>query len=412
MRNLKIAARIFHTHRTRTLLSVLGVVIGITAVIAIINAGEALRAFMIHEMEVFGTDYVEVEIKVPSTKQTSSENAQGLAQGVSITTLKYDDALAIKEHPNISNVYAGMLGQEIVSYEGNNRVGMLWGVSAEFFAIDKNEIAVGRAFTEEEDKSLAPVVVLGYKIKQDLFGDSEALGQKIKIGQGKYRVIGVREELGGGGFVDLDDMILIPLHTLQKKIAGVDHISFILGSIIDMDQAEQTAAEITDIMRREHDITDPDKDDFAVVTSAEAMEMIGTVLNAITLLLVAIAAISLIVGGVGIMNIMYVSVLERTYEIGLRKAVGAHSTDILRQFLWEAILITALGGAVGVVFGIGLTYIASTVATNQGFDFAFIVSLPGIITAVSFMVAIGIIFGYYPARRAAKLDPVEALRYE
>jgi len=410
--SIKISSKVFETHRSRTMLSVLGIIIGITSVIMIINAGQGLKKFIMDQVEVFGTDYIEVEVKVPSTKQTSTDNASGMAQGVSITTLKHEEALEIKEHPNISQVYSGVLGQQLVSYQNENQVGLLWGVSSGFFEIDKTEIEQGRSFSEDEDDSLSQVVVLGYKIKADLFGEENALGKKIKIGNSKFKVIGVREEIGGGSFIDMDEMILIPLKTLQKKVMGIDHVSFIFASVINTKIADQTAADITEIMRQAHNITDPNKDDFAVVTSEQAMEMLGTILNGITLFLVAIAAISLIVGGVGIMNIMYVSVLERTYEIGLRKAVGATRIDILSQFLGEALLITFAGGLIGVVLGIGLSWLSSILAQSQGIMFQFVVSVPGIVTACLFMVLVGLLFGIYPAKKAAGLDPVEALRYE
>jgi len=235
LRNIKISLKVFKTHRTRSMLSVIGIIIGITSVITIINAGEGFREFIVSQVEVFGTDYIEVEVKVPATKQTSSENAGGLAQGVSITTLKHKESLGIEKHPNISRVYSAVMGQEIVSYGDNNEVGLLWGASAGFFDIDRTDIAYGREFSEEEDQSLAQVVILGHTMKQDLFGDEEALGRKIKIGKNKFKVIGVREEIGGGTFLDMDDMIIIPLRTLQKKVMGIDYISFIMASVINTD---------------------------------------------------------------------------------------------------------------------------------------------------------------------------------
>lgn len=412
LHNLKIATRIFKTHRNRTFLSVLGIVIGIASVVAIINAGESLKKFVMRQVEVFGSDYIEIEIKVPNTKQSSQENAAGVAQGISITTLKMDDAEKILEHPNIKQVYGGVMGQELITYQGVNKVGLLWGVSAGFFEIDKSKIEYGRAFTEAEDKSLQQVVILGAKIKRDLFGDDNAIGKKITIHQRKFKVIGVREEIGAGSFLDFDDMIIMPVRTLQKKVLGIDHLGFIMASVKDMKRVEQTVSEIEEIMRKQHNITDPNKDDFGVTSSVEAMEMLDTIFNALTILLVAIAAISLIVGGVGVMNIMYVSVLERTYEIGLRKAVGAKYSDILQQFLSEALLINIMGGVIGVIVGIimsiGITFLAQT----YNFEVQTIISLKGILIAVIFMLIVGVAFGFYPAKKAAQLDPVEALRYE
>lgn len=407
---LKISAKIFKTQKTRTALSILGVVIGIMSVIAIINAGEILKGYIKGSVEVFGTDYIEVEIKIPNTSQTSTENAMGQAAGISITTLKHEDTLAIAEHPNIKDVYSAVLGQDLVSYKDVNKVGYLWGVSSGFFRIDKTEIVMGREFTEDDDSSLAQVVVLGDSIKQDLFGDTNPIGQMIKINKRNFKVIGVRDRVG---FMDIyDDMILMPLQTLQKKVMGIQHISFLIGSLKNTAQSAQTVAEITDIMREQHDITDPNKEDFAVTSSEDAMAMLDSILNAMTIFLVAIAGISLIVGGVGIMNIMYVSVLERTYEIGLRKAIGAKKSDILIQFLGEAVIITSLGGIVGVVFGLILTWIIVVAAKMANFPVHFIISISGVITAVAFMVLTGILFGLYPAKQAAELNPVEALRHE
>ncbi len=410
--NLKIATKVFQTHRARTMLSVLGIVIGIMSVIIIINAGGSLKKFIMAQVEVFGSDYIEIEVKVPSTSQASTANAGGIAQGIQITTLKMDDAKKIGAHPNIKEYYGAMMGQEIISYQGINKVGLLWGVSSGFFSVDKSKIEYGRAFTNEENNSLARVVILGAQIKQDLFGEANAIGEKITINQHKYKIIGVRENIGAGTFIDFDDMIILPINTMQKKISGVDHITFIMASVKDMTQVDQTTNDIINIMRQQHHITNPDKDDFAVTSSKDAMEMLNTIFNALTILLVAITSISLIVGGVGIMNIMYVSVLERTYEIGLRKSVGARNNDILNQFLSEAILINLLGGFIGVVLGIILTAIIVLVITAKGYEIEFVISFVGIFVAVIFMLLIGVTFGFFPAKRAAELDPVEALRYE
>ncbi len=412
LNNIKIATKVFQTHRARTMLSVLGIVIGIMSVITIINAGGSLKKFIMAQIEVFGTDYIEIEVKAPSTSQASAESAGGIAQGIEITTLNINDAKKIGSHPNIKDYYAAMMGQEVINYQDVNKVGLLWGVSSGFFNVDKGQIEFGRAFTEEENNSLARVVILGAQIKEDLFGDNDALGKKISINQHKYKVIGVRENIGAGTFIDFDDVIILPIKTLQKKISGVDHLSFIMASVADMSQVGQTVDDIVKLMRQQHNISNPDKDDFAVTSSKEAMKMMDTIFNALTIFLVAITSISLIVGGVGIMNIMYVSVLERTYEIGLRKSVGANNLDILTQFLSEAILINLLGGLIGIILGIILTIFIVFVITAKGYEVEFVISLTGIFVSVIFMLIIGVAFGFFPAKRAAKLDPVEALRYE
>ncbi len=410
--NIKMASRIFYTHRTRTMLSVLGIVIGIAAVIAIINAGESLKRFVLQQVEIFGSNYIEIEIKVPATKQSSHANMSGIAQGIEITTLKLKDAQKILSHPNISQVYGGIMGQEIISYQGINKTGLLWGVSAGFFDIDTGKVEYGRPFTEEEDKNLAQVVILGSKIKQDLFGDQPAVGRKISINQRKFKVIGVREKIGVNSFIDFDDVIIMPVRTLQKKVLGIKHINFIMAKVKDMTQVEATVSDIQNILRKQHSITDPHKDDFAVTSSTEAMRMLNVVFNALTILLVAVAGISLIVGGVGIMNIMYVSVLERTYEIGLRKAIGAENKDILQQFLAEAILINLLGGFLGIILGVVLSLVITFIAQSYHFNVITVISLKGVLVSVAFMFMVGIAFGFYPAKKAAQLDPVEALRYE
>ena len=410
LKNLRIASNIIRTHRTRTFLSVLGVVIGIMSVIAIIDAGEILKSYVKKSIEVFGTDYIEVEVKVPSASQASAENAVGQAQGITITTLKHNDALAIKKHPNVKQIYSGVLGQEVVSYRDTNKVGYLLGVSEGFFEIDKTNIVLGRGFTKEENNSLAQVAILGNTIKEDLFGDTNPIGQKIKINKRNFKVIGVREKVGFMGMYD--DMILMPLSTLQKKIMGIEHVSFIMASMVDTAQSEQTATEITEIMRAQHNITDPDKDDFGVTSSDEAMNMLDTILNAMTMFLVAIAAVSLIVGGVGIMNIMLVNVTERTSEIGLRKAVGATYSHILKQFLTESATITLLGGIIGIIGGILISWAIAIAANHFHYKWDFIITPLSIILGIGISATVGIIFGSYPAAKAAKMEPVEALRNE
>ncbi len=409
---LKIAYRALKAHKVRSALTVLGLLIGVTSIIIVMNMGQGIKGYILKSVEIFGSDFIQVEVKVPSTAKNSSSNATNMAQGVTITTMKLEDAEAVGKLPNVKGFYAGQMGQAIMSKNENSKTAMLWGVSASFFDLSKLNIAEGRAYTSDEEKSEAKVVVIGQTLKEKLFGDNDALGQSVKVGNKNFRVIGIMEKQGAGSFYDMDSIVYLPLRTLQKQIMGVDYIMYFTVYMKDKNLAAETAANIEDTLRLRHNITDPNKDDFGVTTTDEAMGMINTVTGGITLLLAAIAGISLLVGGVGIMNIMYVSVLERTYEIGLRKSVGATSKNILWQFLWEAIFLTFLGGLVGVILGTLFSYAAFAVAKNFGFDWGFNFSWTGLILGVTFSVATGLIFGVYPAKKAASLSPVEALRYE
>jgi len=409
---LQIAVHALRRNKVRTLLTVLGIVIGIMAVITVMSAGKGLEAFVVEQIETFGTDVIQVEVKVPNTGKTSTANAIGIAQGIQITTLTLADAEALKKIPNIKDNYASVLGQEIVSFSGEKKQIMLWGASASFIDIDASTVSVGRFFSDDEDKSLVNVAVLGNTVKEELFGDEEALGQLIKVGRQKFKVIGVMAPRGSIAFFDLDNFIYVPVRTIQKKLMGIDHVVAITNQVYSQELADQTAAEITALLRERHDLAsnNPDKDDFSVTTMAEALEIYATIFGAISLLLSAIAGISLVVGGVGIMNIMYVSVAERTYEIGLRKSVGAAKNNILWQFLWEAIVITFLGAILGFVLGVVLSLLLSLVATGLGFGWPLVISPSSIILAIGVSLAIGLGFGVFPALAAARLDPVTALR--
>ncbi len=407
---LKIAHHAITLHKIRSALTVLGLIVGIVSIIVVINLGEGIKGFILNEVSVFGTDYIDIEIKVPSTSKTGTENAMGLAQGVSITTLTLEDAEKIAEHPNITNYYAGILGQDIAVYENENKTAMLWGVSPSFFDLYSANIQFGRAFDEQENKTYSLSSVIGYELAEKLFRyPKEAPGNKIKISGKSFKVLGVMEKQGSTFFMDLDNAVFMPVKTIQKHVLGVDHIQFIIAYIKNLDRAEITAQDIREIMRQQHGITDPDKDDFAVTTMEEAMGMVNTITGGITLLLAAIAAISLLVGDVGIMNIMYVSVAERTYEIGLRKAVGATKQNILWQFIWEAIFLTAIGGIAGVIIGELISLMAMYAANYAGLNWGYTFSSFGIFLGVGFAAATGLIFGIYPAKQASELEPIDAL---
>lgn len=403
---LRTAYKALMLHKVRSILTVLGLTIGVTSIIVVMNTGQGLENFVLSQMDMFGSGYIDIEPQVPKSSRAS------MLQATSITTLKIEDAEAVAKHPNIRDYYYGAVGQSIVRYQDETKNVLLYGFSASGFDLYGPNVEFGRPFTDEEDKSLAKVAVLASDLPEKLFGSDDPIGKRIKIGKDTFRVVGVMEEQGMAGPMNMDEIVFIPILTLQKQIMGTNHIQFIMAFLKDTSLAEQTAEDLKLIMREQHDITEPDKDDFMVVTTEEMMSIIGQVTGGISLLLIAIAGISLLVGGVGIMNIMYVSVSERTYEIGLRKAIGATKKNILWQFLWEAMFLTFLGGLIGVILGTFFTQVSLIAARYMGFDFGNLFSLFGVILGVGFSVVVGLIFGIYPARKAANMQPVEALRSE
>ncbi|MAF79748.1 hypothetical protein CL629_01575 [bacterium] len=422
----KISIKAMHSNLVRTGLTVLGMVIGIATIVVVFSAGEGVRGLLLGQIEAFGTDVIETEIKVPSSKTggaSERQSATNLAQGVQVTTLTLDDMEDIMRLPNVKDGYAGIMSQETVSYEGERRKAFLLGASASYIDIDQSEMGEGRFFTDGEDRSLSPVVVLGTKMKEILFGESDAIGRSVKIRDAKYRVIGIMEERGAVMGIDFDDFVYMPLETLQKRVSGIGHILYMVHQLHDLEIAEETAEDIRAILRMNHSIPPPaldekrgwadtGKDDFRVMTMAEAMDVWENIMSTLTILLLGIVAVSLVVGGVGIMNVMYVIVTERTHEIGLRKAVGAKYSDIMWQFLIEAVLIALTGGIVGIILGLLLSYGMSIGAGSYGLDWGFSVPIQAFVVSILFSFGFGILFGVFPARKAARMDPIVALRSE
>jgi putative ABC transport system permease protein len=415
---LKISLRALRANRVRTILAVLGVVIGIAAVIIVYSAGEGIRRLVVGQVESFGTDIIESEMRIPKkgskekADQGGTQSGISMAQGVVITTMTLEDMEDINKLPNVKNSYAGILGQEQASYGSEVKKAFLYGVSSSYVDIDKSKVEFGRFYSDAEEKSLSQVVVLGTNIKEQLFGNTDPIGKLIKIRKSKYRVIGIMEKRGSAGGLNFDDYVYIPLQTLQKRVQGINHVLFMIHQLRDVSKDDDTAEEIRTILRENHGITDPEKDDFAVITMKEMLKILDTVTGALTLLLLAIVAISLVVGGVGVMNIMYVTVTERTREIGLRKAVGANNRAILSQFLVESIIITMLGGVFGILIGIGASFAIAKIAAQYGMEWEFAVPLKSFAVALGYSGIFGIFFGVYPARRASRLDPITALRNE
>ncbi|MFH0929664.1 MAG: ABC transporter permease, partial [Candidatus Moraniibacteriota bacterium] len=398
----RLAFRNLRMNKIRTALTVIGIVIGIMSVIIVMAGGTGLKNYVLGQVDVFGTDYIQVEVKVPGVSEMSSENISGRGTGLAITTLKEKDAEAVAKIPNVRTRSAGNMDQELVSYNSVNKRVMIFGVNSSYVEIDRQIQPVeGAFFSEGDEAGAAQVAVIGAGVKKSFFGEGDAAGKNIKIKDQNYRVVGVLKERGSAGFFNFDDVVYVPFKTLNKKLLGIDYAQFITFKVKDTARMEETAVDIRETMRREHDITDPAKDDFVVMSAAEGKDMIEKVFGTINYLLLALTSISLLVGGVGIMNVMYVAVTERTHEIGLRKALGATNSGILRQFLFEAVIVTFLGGAVGILFGVISTYLLNNFLIRLGYMLQFSVPAKSIITAVGFSVFTGLIFGIYPAWKAS-----------
>lgn len=411
--SIKLTLKSLQNNIGRTVLTLVGIVVGIMSVIVVSSSGQGLKNYITGQFDSYGSNLIQIEPKVPSTGKTSTANATGQAQGIQITTLKISDAEELKKIPNVQNYVAGTIAQEIFSRLNVNKRVMIYATGANWPLVDTaTKVSQGVFYSEADDNSLAQVVVIGVDLKEALFGNDDAIGKDIKIKGADYRVVGVLEKRGMVTFINYDELAYIPVQTVQKKILGVDYLKFISVLVKDSNTIDITAADINDTMRRLHKTYKADQEDYAISTMQEAKKILDDVFGTINILLLALTSISLVVGGVGIMNVMYVAVAERTFEIGLRKSVGATSSDIRNQFLLEAIVITLIGGIVGICLGYLISFGFSYALSLLGFSLKFSVTMSSILLATGFSMATGIIFGFYPAWKASKLSPMEALRKE
>lgn len=407
----KLAFKSIRSNVGRTIISLLGIVIGVTAIVLVLSFGFGMKSYVVGQIESFGSDIIEIEIKTPNTAHTSSQNAASIAGGMQITTFKIEDAEEVAKLSSVGDWYAATMNQQLVTYEKKNKQTFIMGATAGMIDVDEMmEIESGVMFTDADSEGNKKVVVLGSKIKETFFGDENAVGENIKIKGQSFKVVGVLKERGAAAFFDFDDVIYIPIKTVQNRLMGADYIQFAMFKVNDERLIENTVEDIVGVMREEHDIDDPDDDDFAVMSMSEARDILDQVFKIINFLLLSLTSISLIVGGVGIMNVMYVAVVERTSEIGLRKSFGARESDLMLQFIWESVLITLIGGVAGVFFGYICTLIATGLAFRYGFAIEFEVTGLSILIALAFSVVAGVLFGLWPARKASKVSPMEALR--
>lgn len=411
--SIKLAIKNLRANIARTLLSLLGIVIGVASVILVLSFGSGVKNYLVDQVSSFGTDLIQIEVKVPKVNKMSSANAGGQVGGVNITTLKLDDAEKIAKLDNVDSWYAMIISQQVTSFENKKKQAMIMGMTAGVTKADaKTEVDSGQMFSEDDDRSMRTVAVLGSAIKEYYFGDQEAIGKSIKIKGQSFKVIGVLKSRGTTGFFNFDDSIYAPLQTVQKKLSGIDYIQAAIFKLKDMNKLDLTIAQATDILRSQHHIINPDDDDFAVNSIVEVLNILNTVFFAVNALLLALTSISLVVGGVGIMNVMYVAVSERTYEIGLKKSVGAKNFNILSQFLFEAIFLTIFGGIIGIIIGVLVTKGGEVVASSLGYPLTLSITGLSLALGAGFSAVVGILFGYWPARNASRMSPMEALRKE
>jgi putative ABC transport system permease protein len=406
---IKTALTGLRLNKSRSALTILGIVIGITAIILVMSLGDGAQNLILGQIQGMGSKTIAV---VPGRQVKGPSDAiQSFSDSLKNKDL---EALLKKENaPTITKVAPIVFGGESASYGNDTYRLSVFGGSDLLFNIYDLKLESGRFFNDDDVKNKADVAVIGPKIKDELFSTENPIGLKIKIRNKTFKIIGVLEKKGQSSFINFDDAAFVPYTSAQQYIFGIKYFHRIVVEAMSEELVPKTAEDIERTLMISHGITDPDKKDFNIETMADAMKTVETITSALTLFLAAVAAISLLVGGVGIMNIMLVSVTERTREIGLRKALGATEKNILMQFLAESTLLTATGGAIGVALGALFSFIISFGITKGAgldwpFSFSFFAALLGI-TAASL---IGLIFGLYPAKKAAAKNPIEALRYE
>ena len=400
---VRIAMRALARNKLRSMLTMLGIIIGVGAVIAMVSVGQGAQQQAQQQIQAMGSNMLFV--------QSGTVNRGGMRMGWGATkTLVYDDLLAImRECPSVVTAAPGSQAAAQVVFGNDNWATNINGTEPQYFDIRSWPLAEGTSFTQDDVTTAANVAVIGETVRKNLFGATDPVGQTVRINNLSFKVVGLLTPKGTSAAMgqDQDDIILVPITTLQKKITGQDWLRWIMVSAASKDASYTAQQQITALLRDRHRIRSGQDDDFFVRNLADMADLADQNARLFTILLASIASISLLVGGIGIMNIMLVSVTERTREIGIRMAIGATEGDVQQQFLIEAVVLSVVGGGVGILSGMGASYLIT-----QTLGWPVLVSPTAIFAAVLFSMAVGIFFGFYPARKAARLDPIEALRYE
>lgn len=399
----RVAFRALARNKLRSALTMLGVIIGVGSVIAMVSIGQGAQASVQAQIESVGTNLLFI--------RAGAQNVGGVRSGdqANSNTLTVEDIAAIKrEVPSVAMVSPSVNARAQIIFGNQNWNTQVQGVSEQYPDIRKWAMASGQFFTEADVRTAARVVVIGKTIADNLFPGADPVGQMLRVRELPFRVVGVLASRGQDAQGrDQDDLCLAPYTTVQKKLLAITHIQFANASAVAPEAMKLAEGQITALLRQRHNLAPNQADDFTVRNMSDVAEAANETNQIMTLLLGSIAGVSLLVGGIGIMNIMLVSVTERTREIGIRLAIGARSSAVRTQFLIESIVLSLAGGLIGILLGVGISLLIPTLL-----GWPTLVSLAAILSSVLFSAAVGIIFGYFPARKAAGLDPIEALRYE
>ncbi len=392
------------THKARSFLTVLGIVIGISSVIVMVSIGQGTKTSIESSIQSIGSNLLMV-----SPGGESSRRIGGGGMGANTESLTTEDAAALRDVRDVAAVAPVISGQYQVSADASNTNVAVTGTSADYTTVRNIETKTGAWFTSEQDSAGARVAILGPTTAETLFGtQADAMGRRMRISGQPFTVIGITTSKGGSGFTNADEAAYIPLQAMRRNLAGLSAgISTIYVTASTQEAMTQVETDVTDLLLSRHRISDTADADFQVQSQQDLADTVSTITNMLTLLLGSIAGISLLVGGIGIMNMMLTSVTERIREIGLRKAVGATAGDVTLQFLFEAVALTLIGGVVGIALGWGVSSAISAFSSLTT-----TVSPISVVLAAGVSTVIGVVFGFYPARRAAKLDPIESLRYQ
>lgn len=404
--SVKIALRALANNKSRAFLTMLGIIIGVASVITMLAIGQGSKSSIRNQISEMGSNMLTIR---PGADK--GPGGGGVRQSAdAMQTIKMGDFEALRDQcPDLAAISPGVASSGQAIFGANNTPTTMNGVNTEFLTIRKYAVTEGEMFTEADIHSSAKVCIVGRTVVENLFPNGEdPIGQTIRFGKVPFKIVGILKEKGDNSMgQDQDDLILAPYTTVMKRLLAITYLQSIYASVMDEEKSDATQSQISEILRNRHKIGPTDEDDFSVRSQKEMLTMMTSTTDMMTVLLAAVAGISLIVGGIGIMNIMYVSVTERTREIGLRMSIGAKGRDILLQFLIEAIMISVTGGLIGVLLGISTSFAVKFLANWPIQIQLYSVFLSFLVCSIT-----GIFFGWYPAKRASDLDPIEAIRYE